>query len=84
MPKAYITKVSKLLPNDPVANDEMESVLGMVGGKPSKARALTLKSNKIKTRYYALKDGKATHTQMHNSRPRQSNKFLKMVSIGKS
>ncbi|MBN9344303.1 MAG: hypothetical protein BGO76_08845 [Caedibacter sp. 38-128] len=62
MSKAYINKITKFLPNDPVTNDEMESVLGMVGGKPSKARALTLRSNKIKTRYYALKDGKATHT----------------------
>lgn len=62
MSKVYINKITRFLPNDPVSNEEMERVLGVVGDKPSKARALTLKSNKIKTRYYALKDGKSTHT----------------------
>jgi len=42
----------------------MEKVLGMVGGKPSKARAIVLRNNGIKTRYYALKDGKKTHTNV--------------------
>jgi 3-oxoacyl-[acyl-carrier-protein] synthase-3 len=58
----YITRLSKYLPNDPVGNDEMEQVLGMVGNKPSKARAIVLRSNGIKTRYYAYRDGKSTHT----------------------
>jgi len=40
----------------------MESVLGMVDGKPSRARSVVLRNNGIKTRYYALKDGKNTHT----------------------
>jgi 3-oxoacyl-[acyl-carrier-protein] synthase-3 len=40
----------------------MESVLGMVNGKPSKARALVLRNNGIKSRYYAFRDGKPTHT----------------------
>ncbi len=42
----------------------MESVLGMVNGKPSKARALVLRNNGIKTRYYAYRDGKSTHTNV--------------------
>ncbi len=50
------------MPNDPVANDEMEEVLGYVNGKPSKARAIVLRNNGIKTRYYAFRDGKSTHT----------------------
>lgn len=62
MRPVYITRLSKYLPNDPVANDEMESVLGMVNGKPSKARAIVLRNNGIKTRYYAYRDGKSTHT----------------------
>lgn len=49
------------MPNDPIANDEMENVLGMINGKPSKARAIVLRNNGIKTRYYAYKDGKITH-----------------------
>jgi 3-oxoacyl-[acyl-carrier-protein] synthase-3 len=58
----YITRLSKFLPNEPVGNDQMESVLGMVDGKPSRARSVVLRNNGIKTRYYALKDGKKTHT----------------------
>jgi len=58
----YITRLSQFLPNEPIANDEMEMVLGMVSGKPSKARAIVLRNNGIKTRYYAVKDGKSTHT----------------------
>jgi len=60
----YITRLAKFLPNDPISNDQMESVLGMVNGKPSKARALVLRNNGIKTRYYALRDGKSTHTNV--------------------
>jgi len=40
----------------------MEEVLGMVDGKPSKAKAIVLRNNGIKTRYYAFKDGKSTHS----------------------
>src|ERR1043165_9110957 len=62
MNPVYITRLSKFFPNEPVSNDQMEAVLGMVAGKPSRARSLTLRNNGIKNRYYALKDGKATHT----------------------
>ena len=34
----FITKAAKFLPNEPVGNDDMESFLGMVDGKPSNAR----------------------------------------------
>ncbi len=62
MRQVYITRLSKYLPNEPVSNDDMEGVLGMVNGKPSRARALVLRNNGIKTRYYAIKDGRTTHT----------------------
>nr|WP_314492795.1 beta-ketoacyl-ACP synthase III [uncultured Chryseobacterium sp.] len=63
MQDVFITKASTYLPNEPVSNDEMESYLGFVNNAPSKARALILRNNKIKTRYYALdKNGKPTHT----------------------
>ncbi len=62
--KAYITNLSAFLPNAPVANDDMETVLGMINGKPSRARRIILRSNGIKTRHYAVDPatGKATHT----------------------
>ena len=61
----YITKVAKFFPNEPVENDDMESYLGMVDGKPSKARRIVLRRNGIKQRYYAFdKQGNVTHTNV--------------------
>ncbi len=61
----FITKASKFLPNNPVSNDDMEQFLGMVGGKPSKARRIVLRRNGIKQRYYALdKNGNVTHSNV--------------------
>lgn len=63
MQEVYITKISKFLPNKAISNDEMEDYLGKINGISSKARRIVLRSNKIKTRYYAIdKNGKATHT----------------------
>ena len=62
MRQVYITRLSKFLPNEPVSNDEMEGILGMVNGKPSRARALVLRNNGIKARYYAISEGKKTHS----------------------
>lgn len=62
MRPVYITRLSKYLPNEPIGNDEMENVLGMVDGRPSRARTIVLRNNGIKTRYYAYKEGKRTHT----------------------
>ncbi|MDP9957008.1 3-oxoacyl-[acyl-carrier-protein] synthase-3 [Epilithonimonas hungarica] len=63
MSNVYITKSSTYLPNEPIANDDMETYLGLVNNTPSKARALILRNNQIKTRYYALdKNGNPTHT----------------------
>jgi 3-oxoacyl-[acyl-carrier-protein] synthase-3 len=69
----YITSLSKFLPNEAISNDEMESHLGMVGGKPSRARRIVLRNNGIQTRYYSLKkDGTLSH----------SNAELVMEAIG--
>lgn len=50
----FINSLSVELPNLPVSNDEMESILGLVGGKKSRARKLVLRSNGITQRYYAI------------------------------
>ena len=61
----YITKASKFLPGKAIENDEMERYLGMVAGKPSKARSIILRRNGIKQRYYALdEEGNVTHTSV--------------------
>ncbi len=63
MKDVYINKIAKFLPNQPVSNEEMEDYLGLINGNESKSRAMILRSNKIKTRYFALdKQGKPTHT----------------------
>ena len=63
MNDAYIIKVEKFLPNEPVSNDEMESYLGLVNGNESKSRRLILRNNGIKKRYYALdSEGNITHS----------------------
>ncbi len=64
MTKVYINNIAAFLPNEPVANDAMESVLGQVGERPSRVRRLILRSNKIKSRYYAIdpETGATTHS----------------------
>lgn len=54
MNRVYINKIAKFLPNEPVSNNEMETVLGKIGGKPSRARRIILRSNGIKQRYYVM------------------------------
>jgi len=52
--EVFITRTAAYMPLEPVSNDEMESVLGMVGGRPSKARRIVLRNNGIQHRHYAL------------------------------
>lgn len=63
MSDTYIVAMGSFLPNAPVENDAMESVLGMVGGRPSRARHITLRNNGIRLRHYAIDPatGKTTH-----------------------
>jgi len=60
----YITRTSSFLPLAAVDNDTMESVLGMTGAKPSRTRKITLRSNGIKLRHYAIdpKTGEVRYT----------------------
>ena len=63
MKDVYITKVASYLPNNPIENDQMESFIGFIGGKPSRVRSIVLRQNGIKTRYYGIdKSQKMTHT----------------------
>ena len=52
------------LPNEAVDNNNIEKVLGQVGERPSRAKRVILKSNKITSRYYAIdpKTGATTHS----------------------
>jgi 3-oxoacyl-[acyl-carrier-protein] synthase-3 len=62
MQNVYIKAISKFLPNKPVSNDEMETILGFVNGSPSRARSIVLRNNRILNRHYAIdENGKPTH-----------------------
>lgn len=52
--EVFLTRTGAFLPFAPVSNDDIESVLGQVGGKPSRARRLVLRSNGIESRHYAI------------------------------
>jgi len=63
MNKAYITKLSKFLPNNGVSNEEMEDYLGLINNTKSRAKSIILRNNGIKNRHYAIdKEGNCTHT----------------------
>lgn len=62
MQNVYIKSVSKFLPNKAVTNDQMENILGFVNGKPSRARSIVLRNNRIVQRFYAIdENGNPTH-----------------------
>lgn len=62
--QVYITDIAAFLPNGPIANEEMEGVLGLINGLPSRTRKIILRNNGIRSRYYAIDPatGATTHT----------------------
>ncbi|PNU20618.1 hypothetical protein C2E25_06125 [Geothermobacter hydrogeniphilus] len=60
----YINALASFLPNQPVNNDEMERLLGMVQKLPSRTRRIILRNNRIRQRYYAIdrQTGETTHS----------------------
>lgn len=58
---AYITRLASFLPNAPIANEQMETLLGQVGDRPSRARRTILRANGIKTRYYGIDPATGKH-----------------------
>lgn len=61
--EVYIINTSSYFPNKPVSNEEMEDYLGYINNTPSRSKAIVLRNNGIKNRFYALtKEGKSTHT----------------------
>lgn len=61
--EVYINNTSSFFPNQPVSNDEMEEYLGYINNTPSRSKAIVLRNNGIKNRFYALtKGGQSTHT----------------------
>ncbi|MEO7995528.1 MAG: beta-ketoacyl synthase N-terminal-like domain-containing protein, partial [bacterium] len=63
MNAVYCTSLGAYLPGAPIDNDQMETVLGLIGGQPSRLKARVLKSNGIRTRHYALDGAQQTTVQ---------------------
>ncbi len=60
---AYITSTGAFLPGPPIDNEQMEEVLGLIDGKPSRLKRRILKANGIQTRHYAIdKDHNTIHS----------------------
>lgn len=53
-PSVYINATGAFFPHAAVNNEAMERVLGMVRGKPSRAKNIILASNQIRQRHYAI------------------------------
>lgn len=61
--EVYLTRTAAVLPGPPVGNERIEAVLGQAGERPSRARAVVLRSNGIRRRHYAIDEaGRPTHT----------------------
>ncbi|HRW63499.1 MAG TPA: beta-ketoacyl-ACP synthase III, partial [Bacteroidales bacterium] len=61
--QVYINNIARFLPNEPVSNDDMEKILGMVNGNPSRSKNIVLRQNGIKNRYYVIdKNGDIKYT----------------------
>jgi 3-oxoacyl-[acyl-carrier-protein] synthase-3 len=61
----YVNDLASFLPNDPVDNAHIEDVLGRIHAIPSKTKAIMLRNNRIRQRYYALDP--ATGAFTHNN-----------------
>jgi 3-oxoacyl-[acyl-carrier-protein] synthase III len=62
--EVYINDIAAFLPNEAVANDEIEEVLGKIHNVRSRIKSRILKNNGIEKRYYAIdrKTGKLNYT----------------------
>jgi 3-oxoacyl-[acyl-carrier-protein] synthase III len=59
----YVTSTGSFLPGPPVTNAEIEDVLGIVNGTPSRLKPRILKANGIQTRHYAIdRQHRTTHS----------------------
>jgi 3-oxoacyl-[acyl-carrier-protein] synthase-3 len=52
----YINSTGCYLPGPPIDNDNIERVLGLVNGKPSRLKQKILSANGIRTRHYAINE----------------------------
>jgi hypothetical protein len=54
MYSAYINRIGKIFPGEPINNDEREEYLGKMASRPSRVSQRIVNSNGIQKRYYAI------------------------------
>lgn len=59
--RVFINNISVFMPNEKVFNAEMEDIIGKIAGKKSRAKSVILRSNGIKSRYYAIDKATGEH-----------------------
>jgi 3-oxoacyl-[acyl-carrier-protein] synthase-3 len=61
---AFLTGLGVCLPNEPITNDRIESVLGVVNGHSPRVKDMILTRNGIESRHYVIDPatGRQTHT----------------------
>jgi len=80
----YINSTGRFLPGEPVDNDEIENVLGLINGKPSRLKNKILSSNGIKTRHYAIDKDQQTQITNAQMATQAGLQCLEASSISKS
>jgi len=62
--EVYLTDIAAFLPNNPVSNEQIESIIGKTSGVSLRIRRIILQNNGIGFRHYAIdpQSGKSTHT----------------------
>jgi len=59
----YVTSTGSFLPGPPIDNDQIEDILGLIDGRPSRLKSRILKANGIRTRHYAMdREHRTTHS----------------------
>ncbi len=56
----FINSTGHYLPGEPIDNDNIERILGLVNGKPSRLKSKILQANGIRTRHYAIDESHTT------------------------
>lgn len=79
----YITSSGHYLPGPAINNDEIEPLLGLVHGKPSRLKRRILQSNGIQTRHYAIDGNHNTTISNSAMAARASEHCLTQSYLGK-
>ncbi|GAB2991751.1 beta-ketoacyl-ACP synthase III [Psychrosphaera aestuarii] len=82
--EVYITSTGNHLPGPAINNDQIEKVLGLINGKPSRLKHKILQSNGIKTRHYAINEQHQTTISNSAMASLAGNECIENSSVAKN